>query len=978
VLRKAGYDVHAERVDNAGQMQAALEKQTWDVVISDYSLPQFDAPAALALLQQTGLDIPFIVVSGTVGEDTAVTMMKAGVHDYLMKDKLLRLAPAVAREIREAQTRRERRRAEIELEQRAVQLDLINHISAQMTAVLELDQLLDQAAYLIHHMFNYHHVAIFLIEAELLKLKAVAGLYTSYFQAGHTQLLDHGINGRVATSGQKIVANDVSQNPYYTPLIVAPTVTRSELCLPLIIAGQTIGVLDIQSPHLHGFSQNDVLAMEALAHQLAGAMANARLYEQARQEISERRRVEAEILARNRELAMLNKIIAASAAGLEPEAVLDIACCELALAFEAPQATASLLNEQKTAALIVAEYLSAHTSPGQAKAGSMLNQTLEVAASAVFQYLLTHKTLLVSADACHDARLARDRRLILQRGTISLLILPLLVGGEVVGSLTLETTEPRHFLPEEINLAWSVADQVAGALSRARLIQTHLRLSAAIEQAGESVIITDIEGAIIYVNPTFERVSGYSRAEAIGQTPRLLKSGQHDAAFYEELWSTISAGQVWRGRFINKKKDGTLYTEEATIIPVRDESGTLINHVSVQRDVTRELQLEEQYRQAQKMEVIGQLTAGIAHDFNNLLTAINGFAELAQVRLPADHPLQNMLDMILRSGQHAVDLVRQLMIFSRKQVVELKVLSLTSVVADIEKMLRRIIGEDIILKTVLAAEAWPVKIDPAQFEQVIVNLAVNARDAMPNGGYLTIETANVTLNQEYAAAHLEVSPGEYALLAVSDNGVGMSEAVKAHIFEPFFTTKEAGKGTGLGLATVFGIVKQSDGHIWVYSEEGLGTTFKIYLPRVRDAAETIIQDNEADLPAGHETILLVEDNSGVREMAVIMLEQQGYTVLAAADGGQAQHLAQQHQGPIDLLLTDIVMPGENGRVMAEKLAHLRPGLRTLFMSGYTDEIIVQHGVLAPGIAFLPKPFTVSGLLRKVREVLDSPAPQDLG
>jgi PAS domain S-box-containing protein len=497
------------------------------------------------------------------------------------------------------------------------------------------------------------------------------------------------------------------------------------------------------------------------------------------------------------------------------------------------------------------------------------------------------------------------------------------------------------------------------------------RLTAAIEQAAESVIITDTEANIIYVNPAFERITGYSRAEVIGQNPRLLKSGRQAPAFYQDLWSTITAGQVWRGHFINKKKDGTLYTIDATIAPVKNEQGDIVNYVGVRRDITRELQLEEQYRQAQKMQAVGQLTAGIAHDFNNLLTAINGFAELTRFRLPADHALQEMLGKILDSGQAAASLVKQLMIFSRKQVLELTVLDLNTVVVNIEKMLQRIIGEQIILKTALAPDLGLVKVDAAQMEQVIVNLAVNARDAMPNGGRLTIETANVMLDEAYSALHLDMPPGEYVQLAVSDNGTGMNDEVKARLFEPFFTTKASGQGTGLGLATVFGVVKQSRGHIRCYSEVGVGTTFKIYLPCAEGVTAPVTREEIGDLPRGNETILLVEDDPAVRDLTAHLLRQQGYTVLEAADDQSALRLDREHSGPIHLLLTDVVIPGANGKILAGELQQIRPELKVLFMSGYTDNTIAHHGVLEPDIAFLSKPFTATSLTRKVREVLDS-------
>jgi PAS domain S-box-containing protein len=497
------------------------------------------------------------------------------------------------------------------------------------------------------------------------------------------------------------------------------------------------------------------------------------------------------------------------------------------------------------------------------------------------------------------------------------------------------------------------------------------RLSAAIEQTAESVLITDTKGFLVYVNPAFERVTGYSRAEAIGQTPRILNSGEQDGAFYQKLWDTITAGKVWQGRLVNKKKDGTLYTDEITITPVRDESGAIVNYVSVQRDVTHELELEEQYHQAQKMDAVGKLTGGIAHDFNNLLTAINGFAELMQHRLEPDDPLQNMVGNILHSGQRAADLTGQLLAFSRKQMIKPKILNLNTIVADMDKMLQRIIGEDIELKTIPSPDLWPVKVDPAQIEQIIVNLAVNARDAMPGGGQLTVETENVVLDEARIASHLETQPGEYVQLAVSDTGFGMNQEVQTRIFEPFFTTKETGKGTGLGLATVFGIVKQNSGDIWVYSEEGHGTVFKIFLPRAEEAIPAPPPyDPIGDLPRGTETILVVEDELAVRELAVQTLQAQGYTVLQAADGQEALDLIPAHNAKIHLVFTDVVMPQMDGKELANRFKGIHPNCKVLFSSGYTDDAIAHHGVLDPDVAFIQKPFSPTALTHKVREVLD--------
>ena len=380
-------------------------------------------------------------------------------------------------------------------------------------------------------------------------------------------------------------------------------------------------------------------------------------------------------------------------------------------------------------------------------------------------------------------------------------------------------------------------------------------------------------------------------------------------------------------------------------------------------------ELERQLLQAQKMEAVGRLAGGIAHDFNNILTAIIGYADLLGEDPATSPDARADLDEIRRAAQRAAALTRQLLAFSRQQVLEPRVFDLNGLVANLEKMLRRLIGEDVELRTALHPDLGPVRADPGQIEQVLVNLVVNARDAMPQGGKITIETDAVELDETYASQHVSVVPGSYTMLAVSDTGSGMDEATRAKIFEPFFTTKAPGQGTGLGLSTVYGIVKQSGGNIWVYSEVGRGTTFKIYLPRVTAAAEAAPEPVVATDPGGHETILLVEDSEGVHNLAVRVLRARGYTVLTAHSGAEAETVARTHQGPIHLLLTDVVLPQVGGPELAKRLAAQRPQLKVLFMSGYTDNSIVHHGVLAAGVSYLQKPFTPEGLARRVREVL---------
>jgi len=525
-----------------------------------------------------------------------------------------------------------------------------------------------------------------------------------------------------------------------------------------------------------------------------------------------------------------------------------------------------------------------------------------------------------------------------------------------------------------------VAIAVGRAMDRAeeRRKQTEealLRLATAVDQSAEAIVITDLEGTIQYANPAFERITGYGREEVIGKNPRLLKSGKHEEEFYRELWSTIQRGDVWKGTLINKRKDGTLYEEEAILSPVRDASGELMNFVAVKRDVTDARKMEAQLRQSQKMEAVGNLAGGIAHDFNNLLTAIGGYSELVLNRIAGDDPNRRYIQEIQSVSGRAAALTRQLLAFSRRQILQPRVIDLNAVVADMDHLLRRLIGEDIDFFTALDPGLWRVKADPGQIEQVIVNLAVNARDAMPEGGKLTIETANADLDEAYARGHVAIHPGAYVMIALSDTGIGMDAETRSRIFEPFFTTKETGKGTGLGLSTVYGIVKQSGGYIWVYSESGRGTTFKIYLPRVEEKAETPAPVAASpDRLQGSETILLAEDEEAVRPLVREVLERNGYTVLSAGNGEEALLASGRHEGKIHLLLCDVVMPGMSGVELSRRIVSSRPGIKVLYMSGYTDNAIVHHGVLDPGTAFIEKPFAPDALARKVRAVLDDGNP----
>jgi two-component system, cell cycle sensor histidine kinase and response regulator CckA len=521
--------------------------------------------------------------------------------------------------------------------------------------------------------------------------------------------------------------------------------------------------------------------------------------------------------------------------------------------------------------------------------------------------------------------------------------------------------------------------QVIGTFGVSRDITDHRRAEeqlrvqlSALQAAANAIFMTDPQGQIVWVNAAFTVATGYALEEAIGRRLDFLASETAAPELIAGIQATITGGEVWHGELMNRRKNGTEFPGDLTVTPVRDEQGVLTHFVGIMQDVSQQHRLQEQLLQAQKMEAVGRLAGGVAHDFNNILTAVLGYSELLLQRSSPSDPLHRHADEIRKSAERAAALTQQLLAFSRRQPVQLRVLNLNELVADLNKMLRRLVGENIRMVTVCSPDLDHVRADAGQLQQIIMNLVVNARDAMPDGGTLTLQTANVQFDETYVRSYPEVAAGDYVMLAISDTGVGMTAEVKEHLFEPFFTTKGIGGGTGLGLAMCYGIVKQSGGHINVYSEPGQGTAFRIYLPRVTDTVERAPRHGpQAEIPRGTETILIVEDEPEVRALAVLVLRELGYRVIEAANGEEALQLtAVSDQQPIHLMVTDVVMPRLGGPHLAEALASRHPETKVLFISGYPDETITQHGTVPSNLAFLAKPFTPSALARRVREVLD--------
>ena len=713
---------------------------------------------------------------------------------------------------------------------------------------------------------------------------------------------------------------------------------------------------------------------------------------------------------------------------------------------------------------------------------------------------------VVVADARSDPSLEPWRERVRFLGVGATAALPLRRGGVVTAGLAVFAPEGAGIDGENLALLEELAGDISFALDvldarekTSRSEQQLRNLRQAVEQTPATVVITDLEGRIEYVNPSFTQVTGYTAEEALGRNPRMLKSDRTPPGLYEELWTTILGGRTWSGEICNKRKDGTLFWELASISPVRDEAGVTRHYVAVKediterkrteenvaklnaeleealawqrqifegsrdavfvsdeearfvavneaatkltgysrtellamgipglheepdlaayrafhrrilggeqilsealirmkdggkvavefnnrlvtiggrrfmhtagRDLTERRHLEAQLLQAQKMEAVGRLAGGVAHDFNNLLTVIQGYGELLALSLEGDAERRENVGEIVKAAERASTLTRQLLAFSRRQVLETRILDLGEVVTGAEKMLRRLIGEDVEVVVVKPAALGRVKADPGQIEQVLLNLAVNSRDAMPGGGRLTIELLDASLEAPLTTSHDSIPPGPYVVVSVRDTGCGMDAGTFSHLFEPFFTTKEKGKGTGLGLATVFGIVKQSGGYVDVESAPGAGTTFRVYLPR-SDAPATSGVRPRVRSRAGSETVLLVEDEAAVRNLVKAVLERKGYAVLAASDGAAALALVDGHAGAIHLLLTDVVMPGMNGRDLAARVKAKRPAIKVVFMSGYPADAPADFG-MEGGPAFLSKPFNERALSMKLREVLDA-------
>ncbi|MBN1995050.1 MAG: PAS domain S-box protein [Anaerolineae bacterium] len=865
----------------------------------------------------------------------------------------------------------ERKQAEEAIQRLAEQRKRLLEVSQTILSTLTLTEIVDQVQQAFEGILKYDACGLYWLEPEESLLRPSQGWgrgWVSDNLQDEPIPLGKGITSLALHSEKGELVNKAHLDPRSFYPEGAQVACEHLISIPIRTKEKTLGVFNMSRRTDPPFTNEEFELVQLFIAQATNAIENAYLH--------------AETEKRAQQLAVLHELDRAITTSLRITDIYHAFTRHAIRLLPYDRTSITLLDQNKLRLTYVAgedkplPHLGATLSCQNSIPGRVVNQGQPS----------IHHNMAVRGDSPEDKALWGE-------GIQSSMIIPLRVKGQVIGTWNLGSRQTGSYNPDDLDIAQSMADQLAIAIENARLFQqakqeiaerkrieeapraSEVKYRTLIERMSEGLLQVDNDDIIQFVNDRFCEMVGYSRNELLGKPASELRLQEKIAKNHLQAQDSFDQYETQL-----MKKSGEMLWVQVGGAPVLDAEGKIIGSVRIHTDITERkraeetrAKLEEQLRQSQKMEAVGTLAGGIAHDFNNLLTAIMGYSGLALDTLSPDNPTYNDIQGIQKTAERAANLTRQLLAFARRQMIELRVLNLNELILNMGKMLHRLIGEDIELVTIPTPNLGLVKIDPGQFEQVLVNLAINARDAMPNGGKLTIETANVTLDWPYAQQHAEVVPGEYIMLAVSDNGVGMTEEVQDHIFEPFFTTKEVNKGTGLGLATCFGIVKQSDGHIWVYSEPGKGTTFKVYLPRILEpeTASPFKHNAFSDLPRGKETVLLVEDEFAVRDLAARMLRQQGYKLLEAANGHEALRLAQKmSEEKIDLLVTDVIMPRLGGRDLAHRLKATHPSLKVLFTSGYADNAIVHHGVLEPGLAFLQKPFSPEMLVRKVREVLD--------
>ncbi len=1002
-LRQTGFDPTFIRVDSEAEYLKLLD-QPWDVILADYTMPQFDAIRALDILQERALDIPLIVVSGTIGEEVAVSIMKHGAADYLMKDRLMRLGLSVAQALERQRLRIEKETANELLAARERHFRALIENSADEIALIDANGNILYTSPSTHRLMGYseeelqgknafrfmHHDDVEMMKGLLMKLvqeksrsvKWEARLRHkdnswNWFEGNGTAFLAspgepqfvinyrdisqrkraeeerdklfQALNERIKELtamhriGRILQMEDISTGDHLREIV---TILPDAWQYPKITAARIrLGDAEAKTANFHESPWTQSVEFW-LSDGTSGSIQIIYLEERPQE-------VDGPFLAE--ETALLKTIAESLRLHFEHKLALEALRSSeerFSKAFQANPIPLSIatLNEGR--------YIDVNES---------FLQVYGYSREEVIGRTATD--LKIWLDPSQRAEIIRERQ---KRGPLrGVEVKTQSKNGQVHEMLISVDVISLNGEPCLLALALDISERKR---SQEALQQSEEKYRNLVQNMSEGVGITDAHEEVVFANPAAEEIFGVPAGTLVGR--RLGDFLDHsDLEYFHQQMQDRTKGkwEPFEVQILRPSLEKRLLL--VTMTGRFSADGNYMGSLGIFHDVTERRNLELQLQQSQKMEAIGKLAGGIAHDFNNLLTTILGYCDLAQLRLRPDDPLQSSLEQIHKAGDHAAALTRQLLAFSRKQVLQPTVMSLNNTVTGMEKMLRRLIGEDIEIYLQLDPHLQNVRVDGGQVEQIIMNMAVNARDAMPNGGRLTIETGNVELGEDYVREHLGTHSGPHVLLAISDTGCGMDADTKSHLFEPFFTTKEKGKGTGLGLSTVYGIVQQSGGSIFVYSEMGLGTTFKIYFPVAGTKAEAEVEKEAAEGPtSGRETILVVEDELGLRQITVEMLKARGYRVVQASCPAEAVALCSQPHAGIQLMLTDVVMPDMNGYQLAKKVKALQPDIRILFMSGFADESVARKGYPDVEFHFIEKPFSSDLLQRRIREALaDHPA-----